>query len=62
MYLLLGLVSVGLVASHLLFAHIVSFRYLHPLPFFVLANLAVLAEAARRHAGVQAIPSAQPMA
>lgn len=44
-YLLLGLVSLGLVASHLLFAHIVSFRYLHPLPFFVLANLAVLLEA-----------------
>ena len=60
MYLLLGLVSIGLVASHLLFAHIVSFRYLHPLPFFVLANLAVLAEAARRHAGGQAIPSVQP--
>ncbi len=51
MYLLLGLVSLGLVASHLLFAHIVSFRYLHPLPFFVLANLAVLLEAGRRRAG-----------
>ncbi|MGQ4659205.1 hypothetical protein [Lysobacter sp. F6437] len=48
MYLLLGLVSLGLVASHLLFAHIVSFRYIHPLPFFVLANVAVLAEVFRR--------------
>lgn len=59
MYLLLGLVSLGLVASHLLFAHIVSFRYLHPLPFFVLANLAVLLEAGRRHAGSRRNRSAQ---
>lgn len=56
-YFLLGLVSLGLVTSHLLFAHIVSFRYLHPLPFFVLANVAVLIEAmwlrieARRSSG-----------
>lgn len=41
-YLLLSLASLGLVASHLLFSHIVSFRYLHPLPWFVLANLAAL--------------------
>ena len=41
-YLLLGLASLGLVASHLLFSHIVSFRYLHPLPWFVLANVAAI--------------------
>lgn len=42
-YCLLALVSMGLVASHVLFAHIVSFRYLHPLPWFVLANVAAIA-------------------
>ncbi|WP_143703906.1 MULTISPECIES: glycosyltransferase family 39 protein [Luteimonas] len=41
-YLLLALASLGLVANHVLFAHIVSFRYLHPFSWFVLANLAVL--------------------
>ncbi|MBB3275252.1 MULTISPECIES: hypothetical protein [unclassified Pseudoxanthomonas] len=45
-FFLLGLASVGLVASHLLFAHIVSFRYIHPLPWFMLANIAVLIDAA----------------
>jgi hypothetical protein len=44
--LLLALCSFGLVAAHVLFSHIVSFRYLHPLPWFVLANLALLAEIA----------------
>lgn len=44
--LLLALSSFGLVAAHVLFSHIVSFRYLHPLPWFVLANLAVLAQIA----------------
>lgn len=42
-YLLLALATWGLVASHLLFAHIVSFRYLHPMPWFFLANAAVVA-------------------
>lgn len=42
---LLALTSLGLVAAHVLFSHIVSFRYLHPLPWFVLANAAVLAQA-----------------
>lgn len=41
-YLLLALASLGLVANHILFAHIVSFRYLHPFSWFVFANLAVL--------------------
>ncbi len=41
---LLALTSLGLVTGHVLFSHIVSFRYLHPLPWFVLANIAVLAE------------------
>lgn len=40
--LLLMFASLGLVASHLLFAHIVSFRYLHAFPWFVLANTAVI--------------------
>lgn len=50
---MLCLMSLGLVAQHVLFSHIVSFRYLHPLPWFVLANLAVLADVrrARRAAG-----------
>lgn len=41
---LLALASLGLVAGHVLFSHIVSFRYLHPLPWFVLANLAAGAQ------------------
>jgi hypothetical protein len=41
----LCLASLGLVAGHLLFAHIASLRYLHPMPWFVLANLALLGEA-----------------
>lgn len=45
--LLLALTSIGLVLGHVLFSHIVSFRYLHPLPWFVLANLAVLAQMRR---------------
>jgi hypothetical protein len=44
----LCLASLGLVAGHLLFAHIASLRYLHPMPWFVLANLALLVEAGRR--------------
>jgi hypothetical protein len=46
--LVLCLASLGLVASHLLFAHIPSLRYLHPMPWFVLANLALLAQALLR--------------
>ena len=46
------LASLGLVSGHLLFAHIASLRYLHPMPWFVLANVALLAEAwLRRRAG-----------
>lgn len=41
--LLLAFASWGLVASHLLFAHIVSFRYLHAFPWFVMANVSVIA-------------------
>jgi hypothetical protein len=33
------------VAGHVLFSHIVSYRYLHSLPWFVLANAALLAQA-----------------
>jgi hypothetical protein len=38
----IGFAGLGLFASHLLFSHIVSFRYLHPMPAFVLASLALL--------------------
>ncbi|MDH5822807.1 glycosyltransferase family 39 protein [Luteimonas sp. RD2P54] len=47
-YLLLALVSLGLVANHLLFAHIHSYRYLHPMPLFVIANLVVILVSVRR--------------
>jgi hypothetical protein len=59
-YVLLALASLGLVASHLLFAHIVSFRYLHPLPWFVLANLAALTDAvlSQRHLRATAVATA----
>ena len=36
------LYAVGLVSSHFLFSAIVSYRYLHPMPTFVLIALAVL--------------------
>lgn len=36
--LTVGFAALGLVASHLLFSHIVSFRYLHPLPVFLFAT------------------------
>lgn len=36
--LLLGLASLGVVAAHVLFSHIISFRYLHAFPFFLLIN------------------------
>jgi uncharacterized membrane protein len=38
----IGFAGLGLFASHLLFSHIVSFRYLHPMPPFALASLALL--------------------
>jgi hypothetical protein len=41
---LLTLTSLGLVAGIVLFSHIISYRYLHPLPWFVLANLAVIGD------------------
>lgn len=46
--IVLCLASLGLVSSHLLFAHIASLRYLHPMPWFVVANLALAVEALRR--------------
>lgn len=42
---LLALASCGIVAGHVLFSHIMSFRYLHPLPWFFLANLALVVTA-----------------
>jgi hypothetical protein len=46
--LLLCFAALGLTAGYLLFAPVASFRYLHPLPWFVLASLALLAESMRR--------------
>lgn len=40
--LVLGFVGLGMVASQLLFSHIVSFRYLHPMPPVLLAIVALL--------------------
>jgi len=40
---LLGVASLGVVAGHVLFSHIISFRYLHAFPFFVLLNIGALA-------------------
>lgn len=48
---LLCLISLGLVAQHVLFSHIVSFRYLHPLPWFVLANAGLLVAALAARSG-----------
>ena len=49
----LCLASLGLVASQLLFTHVPSLRYLHPLPWFALANLAVVAEMMLRRRAAQ---------
>ena len=49
--LVLGTLALGLVASQLLFAHIVSFRYLHPLPpLFIALAIALLALRGRARA------------
>lgn len=45
---LLVLASLGLVAGHLMFSPLPSLRYLHPLPWFTLATMALLAESAWR--------------
>lgn len=48
--LLASLFAAGLVASHVLFSNIASYRYLHALPFFVLINALPLAMALRKRA------------
>lgn len=45
---LLALVSLGLVVSHVLFVNVALFRYLQPLPFFVLLHVAALVRPERR--------------
>jgi phosphoglycerol transferase MdoB-like AlkP superfamily enzyme len=35
---LAGLFGIGLVLAHVLFVNVAFYRYLHPLPFFVLLN------------------------
>jgi hypothetical protein len=55
---LLALASLGLVAGHLMFSPLPSLRYLHPLPWFTLAAIALLAEVAwrRREARTAPVP------
>jgi len=53
---LTGTLALGLVASQLLFAHIVSFRYLHPLPPLSIA-LAIALLALRAHAQAPPVAS-----
>ena len=43
--LLLGLIGIGLVIGQVLCAHIISFRYLHPLPVIEIMCLAIVANA-----------------
>lgn len=38
----LGFAALGLVAGHMLFSHIVSFRYLHPMPVFLFLTAALM--------------------
>lgn len=45
--LLAGLVGIGLVLSHVLFVPVAFYRYLHPLPFFLLLNAIPAAYALR---------------
>lgn len=56
----LALTSIGLVVGHVLFSHIVSYRYLHPLPWFVLANLALLPMALQHRRGLSRAASETP--
>lgn len=39
--LTVGFAALGLVSSHFLFSHIVSFRYLHPMPVFLFMTVAL---------------------
>ena len=56
---LAALIAIGLALSHLLFVSVAFYRYLHPLPFFVLltacAGLGSLAEAVRRRTRVPSV-------
>lgn len=61
--LLLGLASIGVVAAHALFSHIISFRYLHAFPFFVLLNVgALIALFARKRVPSGKVQSVLPAA
>jgi hypothetical protein len=44
---LLGLISVGLVAAHILFVPVAFYRYLHPLPAFAIMNVCAAAASRR---------------
>lgn len=46
---LVVLISLGLCVAHLLFVPVAFYRYLHPLPVFVLLNGALLLSSSRRH-------------
>ena len=57
---LLALTSIGLFLGHALFSSIVSFRYLHAFPFFVLLNLgAIAANLQARHSA--RVPAVDPV-
>ena len=49
---LVALASLGLVLAHVLFVAVAFYRYLHPLPFFVLANLVPVLAARRTKSGL----------
>jgi hypothetical protein len=53
--LLAALVGVGLVLTHLLFVPVALYRYLHPLPFFLLVNALPLSALRLRSSPVPAI-------
>lgn len=60
--LLVALVGCGLVAAHVLFVNAAFYRYLHPLPFFViLTTVPAAVQWARRDAARPGIPAVAPV-
>ncbi len=59
--LLLALASIGLFLGHALFSSIVSFRYLHAFPFFVLFNLGAITANLQARRSVR-LPAIDPVA
>jgi hypothetical protein len=52
------LYALGLASTHLLFSAVVSYRYLHPMPAFVLIALAVIATSRKAMSASAATPAA----